>query len=377
MLGLVGALVVHACLPPGAAHAFGKQSTADLQDQAIVVEAATIVSFEKGAPEKTQFGRLQWRGGLILSASSPFFGGWSGLAIDRDGARILSVSDSGVWLTARLNYDGTRPVALRDARIGAFRGADGLAHRRRRDIDAESIALLWGNLTKGEILVSFEQNHRVMRYPVTDEGIGMPVSAVPLPPDASQLVPNKSLEALCVLQAGTAKGTVLTFAERFPTADGSHLGWMRAPLVGRAAIALGKREATWAPVSIRAIDGFDLTDCAGLPDGDLLLLERRFRVSYGDPLRGPRMRIRRFKQQELLGTQAIAATPLVGETLLDVGTTHEIDNMEGLAVHIDPKGTTILTLISDDNFNSYLQRTVLLQFSIDAAPSKPVAKGEK
>ena len=44
--------------------------------------------------------------------------------------------------------------------------------------------------------------------------------------------------------------------------------------------------------------------------------------------------------------------------------------MEGLAVHTGSQGETLLTLISDDNFNSLLQRTVLLQFAL---PAKSVA----
>ena len=42
----------------------------------------------------------------------------------------------------------------------------------------------------------------------------------------------------------------------------------------------------------------------------------------------------------------------------------QIDNMEGIAVHEGRKGETIVTLISDDNFNRFLQRTVLLQFRL-------------
>jgi hypothetical protein len=40
--------------------------------------------------------------------------------------------------------------------------------------------------------------------------------------------------------------------------------------------------------------------------------------------------------------------------------------MEGLAVHYGPKGETVVTLISDDNFNQFLQRTILLQFTLIA-----------
>jgi hypothetical protein len=36
--------------------------------------------------------------------------------------------------------------------------------------------------------------------------------------------------------------------------------------------------------------------------------------------------------------------------------------MEGIAVHRGAGGETVVTLISDDNFNRLLQRTILLQF---------------
>ncbi len=40
---------------------------------------------------------------------------------------------------------------------------------------------------------------------------------------------------------------------------------------------------------------------------------------------------------------------------------NQIDNMEGLGIHRDARGRTILTLISDNN-RSILQRTLLLRF---------------
>ena len=98
------------------AQAFGKQTTAELQDQAITVEARAIPHFEKAMPDKTRFGKLEWRGGLIVSSPSSFFGGWSGLTIDSDGGRLLAISDTGVWLTGRLAYEGTRPTGIVEAR---------------------------------------------------------------------------------------------------------------------------------------------------------------------------------------------------------------------------------------------------------------------
>jgi hypothetical protein len=38
-------------------------------------------------------------------------------------------------------------------------------------------------------------------------------------------------------------------------------------------------------------------------------------------------------------------------------------NLEGLDAHIGADGTTVLTMVSDDNF-SIIQRTLLLQFTL-------------
>ena len=368
-VAVLGAL---GCCAP--AHAFGKQSTANLEDQTIAVDAVTIPHFEKSQPEATRFGRLEWRGGLVLTSPSTFFGGWSGLAIDAAGDRILGISDTGVWLTGRLSYDGVRPTGIASARLGALRGGDGQPLRRGRDKDPEGVALLAGTLERGEVLVSFERNHRIVRYPVSAEGVGLPSAALELPAETRLLEPNKGLEAVCMLQSGPAKGSVLTFAERFPGKDGLHAGWMRPPLtVGQVP---GSKPAVpaWKKVPIQILDGYDITDCAGAPGGGLFLLERRFRVRYGDPLTGAKMRIRQISQSDLL-----SGTTIVGETLIEADRRHEIDNMEGLAVHTDAAGGTILTLISDDNFNSYLQRTVLLQFAlVEEQPTlAPASTGER
>ena len=52
-----------------------------------------------------------------------------------------------------------------------------------------------------------------------------------------------------------------------------------------------------------------------------------------------------------------------GPELIYADMGHQIDNMEGLAVHRASDGALVLTLISDDNF-SPLQRTLLLQFTL-------------
>jgi hypothetical protein len=59
-----------------------------------------------------------------------------------------------------------------------------------------------------------------------------------------------------------------------------------------------------------------------------------------------------------------AGATLDGEVLLEADNLLEIDNMEGLTVHRDARGRSILTLISDNNFNRIFQRTLLMQFAI-------------
>ncbi|MGB0056060.1 MAG: esterase-like activity of phytase family protein [Methyloceanibacter sp.] len=96
-----------------------------------------------------------------------------------------------------------------------------------------------------------------------------------------------------------------------------------------------------------------------MPDGGLVVLERRFRYSEGI-----KMRIRRIKASEIKRGALIT-----GETLLEATDALNIDNMEGIAAHRSPPGETILTLISDDNFSA-LERTLLMQFAMP--DGKPV-----
>ena len=111
--------------------------------------------------------------------------------------------------------------------------------------------------------------------------------------------------------------------------------------------------ATLPRFSVKRTDDFDVSDCTMLPPADLLLLERRY-----SPTRGVAMRIRRIPLAE------IKAGALVdGRSMIEADLGYQIDNMEGIAVHHNARGETILTLVSDDNF-SIIERNLLLQFAI-------------
>ena len=89
------------------------------------------------------------------------------------------------------------------------------------------------------------------------------------------------------------------------------------------------------------------------PDGNLLVLERRFSWTRGLAIRIRSVPLAAIKPGALVdGRELIFA---------DMGS--QIDNMEGLSVHRAADGALVLTLISDDNF-SPLQRTLLLQFTL-------------
>jgi hypothetical protein len=98
------------------------------------------------------------------------------------------------------------------------------------------------------------------------------------------------------------------------------------------------------------------TDCAFLPNGDLLVLERGV-VLVNFAARLVRIRAADVKP----GAQ------MQGEVLFEaVG--GDLDNMEGLAVHPGPDGRTRITLVSDNNFNDW-ERSLLLEFTLPAEPA--------
>jgi hypothetical protein len=310
----------------------------------IDVTARPIAAFERADVARRQFGRLEFRGGLVLTAVNDSFGGWSGLLADENGRRVLAISDRGDWLLADLVYVAGRLVGMENAVMGPIPGADGRP-LRGRDIDAESITLLEGSLTRGTVLIAFERNHRIGRFPIGPRGLEPPTGYVDMPSDLGRFVgSNKGIEAVGVLQGGPLAGSIIAFAEEGFEAGRNHTGW------------LWPGGATGKPVvlSLTNIGDFAVTDVASLPDGGLIVLERKFRW-----LEGVRMRLRYIP-----ATAVKPGTLLEGDVLIEADMGFEIDNMEGLAISRDQRGQPLLTIISDNNFNALLQRTVLLQLAL-------------
>ncbi|MFN0264801.1 esterase-like activity of phytase family protein [Tepidamorphus sp. 3E244] len=307
---------------------------AHAQESPLTISATPIEIFDTTATDKTTFGQLRWLGGLVLTSEDERFGGISGVALSADGTALTAVSDTGDWLRARLESADSRPIALRSAVMGPLRGTDGARLSGKRQSDAEAISPIPG---MDGFVVGFERNNRLLRYAGAENPIAGTPGEMPVPDDFRDLPENKGPEAIVVLPAEDQSGRVIVaIAER--AVDGLLSGFI-----------LGRGES--GRFKVKAHEAFDATDAALAPNGDILLLQRRFSI-----LTGPSMAISRIAREDIADGATIEP-----ELLMAADATQEIDNMEALGVHESENGRTILTILSDNNFNS-LQRTVLLRF---------------
>ncbi|WP_037546230.1 esterase-like activity of phytase family protein [Stappia stellulata] len=304
------------------------------------VQVKQIARFSKAAGDDRASDRLTFIGGLELLPGNRHMGGLSGLVVTGEGRELLAVADNGLWFQARVVSDPAgRPLAVEDARIAPMLGPDGRPLADSGRGDSEGVTLRLG-AQGAELLVSTERRPHVYAYPfpLDPDARGRDIA---LPPGIRKLRHNKGMEAIAAANSGPLAGTLVIIGERGATFADDLPGF----LIGGA---------DPGEFTVARQDAYDATDAAFLPDGDLLLLERRFTLRHGLG-----MRLRLFAADELRpGRRA------VGEVLLEAGYTDQIDNMEGLAVHETAQGETILTLISDDN-RSILQRNLLLRFRLE------------
>jgi hypothetical protein len=323
----------------------GKPDISDLVTGPITVKSEPFTSFVRDGPDHP-LENVKFLGGLVLTSTSPFFGGWSGLLVNDDGRRFVALSDIGVWMTGELTYDGARPAGIANARLGPLRNEIGRVIAGTRDRDSESIALASGSFDNGEVLIGFEDRHRIERFGLSADGLSQSRGRVFLPPAAYKMNRNQGLEAMTVMKGGPFKGDIIALSERFYDPERHHTGWLRT----------GTDVPSWRTIHMANKGDFDLTDLSSLDDGTLFVLERRFRW-----LEGVKMRLVRVAPKDVTTDRTID-----GETLIEADVKDNIDNMEGLAVTPAKSGGLLVTMISDDNFNPLLQRTLLLQFLIPA-----------
>ena len=302
----------------------------------IEVNARPIPFFDTRDHARVRFGALEYRSGLVLTSGFRGFGGLSGLRLDARGERFISISDHGSWFTGRIVYRGREMTGLADVEAAPLLGADGRPITARGWYDSESIAL-----DGPDVYIGLERANEILRYDFSKGFTRARGEVVPTPPAMRKLPRNKGIEALVMVPKGQPlAGTLIALSERGLDAKGNLIAF----LIG------GKRPGQFA---VRRTNNFDISDAVLLSSGALLILERKF--SW---LSGIGIRIRNIP------LNAVAPGALVdGPAIFDADLGHEVDNMEGIDVHVTPEGDTVLTMISDDNF-SLLQRTLLLQFTL-------------
>ena len=322
--------------------AFSSRAAAPRADASLALDVVRV-PLDASDPSRSTVGPLRYLGGLWLSSADRRFGGLSDLRVSTDGARLFAVSDCGRGFTASLSYDaGGRLAGVADARLvelaGPAGGPPGVGEG-----DAESLVLGDG------LVVGFEGRARVQSY-AREPPFEGPARPLPSPPGVATCGRNGGLETM----ADLADGRRLLVCETRRVTSSTVPAW-----VGRG--------EDWTPCEYPltfeggwAGEPFRPTGAALLPDGDLLVVERRFPPIGARLVRLPRASI---ESAGILAPREIARfeSPLT------------LDNFEGVEARRDASGRTLVYLLSDDNGcaktpgsqRSGLQRTLLLLFVLE------------
>jgi hypothetical protein len=283
---------------------------------------------------------LIWRGGIEMQSQIDTFGGLSGLGFTGPDGRLVLVSDRGNFISGQLLYDEAgRPAGLIGVTIAPIQNSRGAELPRAFVRDAEALTVIERNGVPSAVRVGFENLTRVADFQLVDGKPQGPAREVSIPKFLSDTRTNETLEAVCIAPpASPIAGSTLLLTEGIIDDDGQHVGYL-----------LGKNDR--GPVSYVSGTGTNPTDCAFMPNGDLLVLER------GIALITFQMRLIRIPAADVK-----PGAHLRGEQLLQASG-GDIDNMEALGVHTGPDGKPRITIVSDNNFNDF-ERNLLLEFSL-------------
>ncbi|PCG15109.1 MULTISPECIES: esterase-like activity of phytase family protein [Sphingomonas] len=265
-------------------------------------------------------------GALSLSADDPAFGGFSALAL-RDG-RALLLSDGGnmVWL---------RIAGGRIATLGARTLREGPAEGwLRTDRDSESLAV---DPATGRMWIGYERANAIWRY-----APDLTAQAHHVPPAMTRWPDNTGAESLVRLPDGRFLVIREGRGRREPPGHEALL------FAGDPALP-GTRVAT---LRYFPPPGSVPSDAALLPDGDLIVVNRRWHF----PLRFAAVLVR------VPAAQLRADGVLRGRIIATLGPEVGGENVEGVAVTRE-RGTTMIWLVTDNDVAFY-RRTILAKFRL-------------
>ena len=290
---------------------------------------ATPVLLDPANPARVKVGALTFLGGVDLTSRDLAFGGYSSMTIDHGLFTLLS--DGGTIVRFRLD-DRFRLSARQfgDLPIGPGTGW------RKEDRDSESMTL---DRVTGQVWVGYERVNQIWRY---SPGLTQPARMV-APKPMADWSENGGAESMVRLR----DGRFLVIAEtsrRLPSQARSALIFDRDPVEK----PLRGFEFGYLPP-----DGYDPSDATQLPDGRVLILNRKLAFPFAWNAVLTMIDPRRIRPGITIRGREIArlAPPLT------------VDNFEGLAV-TQENGATIVWMVSDDNL-LILQRTLLMKFRLD------------
>jgi hypothetical protein len=300
-----------------------------------LILSAQSIELDSLHPEQRTVGPLEFLAGYELSSESENWGGLSGMVVSADGKLLTAVADTGRWYRIGMEHDSAgRLTGFMGAESGWLLDSQGQPPKKKVYGDAESITAL----PDGNFLVAYENKHRLWLYkqPAGGNALEQPAVVAGAPAGIAKLPRNGGIEALARLPSGE----YLLLSESGVTDDGDRRGW------------IGRR-GKWAELRLAPLGSFEPSDLALLPDGDLLLLERRVSLLEGFVNRLSLIDGAAVKPGAILEPRQIAilAAPL------------SVDNFEAVAARQAPDGSTLIYVLSDDN-QRMLQRTLLLQFRL-------------
>jgi hypothetical protein len=287
--------------------------------------AYTPIPLDAGDPARRDVGRLHYLGGWELSSPDHRLGGLSGLHVENGEA--IAVSDVGMILRFPLPGTSSRP-RIRFQPVEQGPGPS----RRRTTRDTEGLVVdgdrLW---------ISFERYNAVWRY----DRATLRAQSGAQPPLMRRWLGNSGPEAIVRL----ADGRFLVIQEGrdngAPTSDA--ILFAGDPAVpGTPALRLRYRRP----------EGYRPTDAALLPDGRVLILNRRLSwLRLSAKLVVAEVR------------QPLAGAVLDWQEVATLEAPSVIENMEGLSI-VQEDGRTIVWLVSDDDFMRQFRHSLLLKFEL-------------
>ena len=290
---------------------------------------AEPVLLDASDPGQVRVGALTYLGGLVLTSSDPAFGGFSAMRVTGD--RFTLLSDGGNIVDFRMGLD-LRP---RDVRFADLPGPGTGAIKRHRD----SESLTWDPRT-GRAWVGFENRNAIWRYDAT---LARPERNVQPAAMADWSIAGGA-EAMVRLR----NGQFIVFSE-----TARPKGMRDARIVLR--FAGDPTETKSAPLSFAYVppEGYDPTGAAEMPDGRLLVLNRRLSLSGLFTAKLTVIDIRGVHPGSMIRGPEIASfeRPLLH------------DNFEALAITREG-ADTIVWIASDDN-GEFWEQSLLLKFRLD------------